>query len=134
MAKPGPKGTTNIIKMNKGTYQPCRNKEEVREPIGDNSDLECPDWLPDNAKEIWHKKLKKFDESGVNVSIYNDAFAHYCAIDAAIREVYKNGEVPSMAMVSQHRIWAAEFFDTPASGHMKKPSKESEKKNGFASL
>ena len=134
MAKKGPKGTNNIIKINKGTYQPCRSKEEVREPIGDNEDLKCPGWLPERAKEIWKTKLEEFNRSGLNVTAYTDAFAHYCAIDAAIREVYERGEVPSMAMVSQHRIWAAEFFDTPASGHVKKSAANSDKKKGFASL
>ena len=134
MAKPGPKGTNNIIKMNKGTYQPCRDKNEVREPVGENEDMECPEWLPDYAKEIWRKKLKEFEKSGFNVTIYGDAFAHYCAIDASIRDIYKKGEVPSMAMVSQHRIWAAEFFDTPASGHVKTAPGDSKKKKGFASL
>jgi len=134
MAKKGPKGTSNIIKINKGTYQPCRDKEEMRESVGENVDLECPEWLPERARTIWRVKLENFNQSGLNISIYGDAFAHYCAIDAAIREIYENEDVPPMAMVAQHRIWAAEFFDTPASSHVKKPSQGSEKEKGFASL
>ena len=123
MAKPGPKGTSNIIKMNKGTYQPCREKEEVREEVGENSELVCPDWLDDKAKQIWKEKLDIYNRAGQNVSGNGHALAHYCALESKIIQIYENGETPTMAMVSAHRIWSAEFFDTPASGHVKKPKK-----------
>jgi hypothetical protein len=136
LAKPGPKGTNNIIKMNKGTYQPCRNKEEVREEVGDNSDLVCPDWLGGRAKKIWSEKLEIYNKSGLNVSGSGHALAQYCALEASIIGFYERNEAPSMAMINAHRIWASEFFDTPASGHVAKPSgkKSSSKKQGFASL
>ena len=134
MAKRGPKGSNNIIKMNKGTYQPCRKKETVREPVGDNSDLVCPDWLSDDAKKIWEEKLGLYDLAGQNISGYGHTFALYCALEAKIIQCYRDGETPSMAMVNAHRIWAAEFYDTPASSHVKKQPKPNGAKKGFAAL
>lgn len=119
MAKRGPKGTSNLIKINQGTYQPCRSKSEVRKTSGSNEDLDCPAWLSDLAKELWTEKVTIYDRSGLNVSDNGHALAQYCALEADLIGIYKKKEIPPMAMISAHRIWAAEFFDTPASGHLK---------------
>ena len=122
MAKRGPKGTSNIIKMAKGTVQPCRSKEDIHKSNTTNDDLVCPDWLNDLAKEIWAEKLEIYNNSQVDVSNHGPALAQYCALEADIITIYKGGESPSVSMISAHRIWAAEFFDTPASGHLKTKS------------
>ena len=124
MAKRGPKGTSNIIKMAKGTVQPCRSKEDIHKSNTTNDDLVCPDWLNDLAKEIWDEKLEIYNNSQVDVSNHGPALAQYCALEADIITIYKGGESPSVSMISAHRIWAAEFFDTPASGHLKTKSKK----------
>ena len=126
MAKRGPKGTSNIIKMAKGTVQPCRSKEDIHKSNTTNDDLVCPDWLNDLAKEIWAEKLEIYNNSQVDVSNHGPALAQYCALEADIITIYKGGESPSVSMISAHRIWAAEFFDTPASGHLKAKSNKKE--------
>ena len=122
MAKRGPKGTSNIIKMAKGTVQPCRSKEDIHKSGRTNADLVCPDWLGELAKELWVEKLDIYNASGIDVSNHGPALAQYCALEADIITIYKGGESPSVSMISAHRIWAAEFFDTPASGHLKTKS------------
>jgi len=124
MAKRGPKGTNNVIKIAKGTLQPCRNKEDIHKSGMTNDDLVCPDWLSELAKEIWVEKLEIYNNSQVDVSNHGPALAQYCALEADIITIYKGGESPSVSMISAHRIWAAEFFDTPASGHLKTKSKK----------
>jgi len=126
MAKRGPKGTSNIIKMAKGTLQPCRNKEDIHKSGKTNDDLICPDWLNGLAKEIWAEKIEIYNNSGVDVSNHGPALAQYCALEADIITIYQAGESPSVSMISAHRIWAAEFFDTPASGHLKAKSNKKE--------
>ena len=134
MAKRGPKGTNNVIKIAKGTLQPCRNKEDIHKSGMTNDDLVCPDWLSEIAKEIWVEKLEIYNNSQVDVSNHGPALAQYCALEAEIIMQYKARNTwaptgdelepkgPSVSMISAHRIWAAEFFDTPASGHLKTKS------------
>ena len=124
MGKRGPKGTNNVIKIAKGTLQPCRSKEDIHKSVMTNDDLICPDWLNDLAKEIWAEKLAIYNGSEVDVSNHGPALAQYCALEADIIKIYKEFESPSVSMISAHRIWAAEFFDTPASGHLKAKSKK----------
>ena len=126
MAKRGPKGTSNIIKMAKGTVQPCRSKEDIHKSGRTNADLVCPDWLGELAKELWSEKIDIYNASGIDVSNHGPALAQYCALEADIITIYKGGESPSVSMISAHRIWAAEFFDTPASGHLKAKSNKKE--------
>jgi len=124
MAKPGPKGTNNVVKINKGTMQPCRSKEDIHKSKGSNDDLVCPDWLGELAKELWAEKIDNYNKNDIDVSNHGHALAHYCALEADIIKIYKKGESPSPSWISQYRIWASEFFDTPASGYLKSKSKQ----------
>ena len=127
MAKRGPKVTTNASKVVKGTFQPCRNREDIHKSKAGNDDLVCPDWLGDLAKELWVEKIENYNKGGIDVSNSGHSLAQYCALEADIITIYKGGESPSVSMISAHRIWAAEFFDTPASGYLK--TKSSKKKD-----
>ena len=139
MAKRGPKVTTNASKVVKGTFQPCRNREDIHKSKAGNDDLVCPDWLGDLAKELWVEKIENYNKGGIDVSNSGHSLAQYCALEADIIMQYKvrntwvptgdEGEPkgPSVSMISAHRIWAAEFFDTPASGYLK--TKSSKKKD-----
>ncbi len=77
MAKPGPKGTNNVVKMAKGTLQPCRSKEDIHKPGGSNTDLVCPDWLGGLAKEIWAEKIEIYNSAGIDISNHGPALAQY---------------------------------------------------------
>ena len=126
MAKPGPKGTNNVVKIAKGTMQPCRSKEDIHKSNGSNDDLVCPEWLSGLAKKLWAEKIEVYNNSGIDVSNSGHSLAQYCALEADIIAIYKNGESPSVSMISAHRIWASEFFDTPASGYLKTKAKKKE--------
>ena len=138
MAKLGPKGTNNMIKEAKGTLQLCRSKEDIHKSKGNNSDLVCPDWLGYLAKEIWAEKIEIYNKNEIDVSNHGSALAQYCALEAAIIMLYKvrdewtmdcdyeQPKGPAGWMISAHRIWASEFFDTPASGYLKARSKKTE--------
>ena len=126
MAKPGPNGTNNVVKMAKGTMQPCRSKGDIHKSNSSNDDLVCPDWLGELAKEIWVEKIAIYNASEIDVSNSGHALAHYCALEADIITAYKAGDSPSVSQISAHRIWASEFFDTPASGYLKTKSKKQE--------
>jgi phage terminase small subunit len=123
VARPGPKGTSNLIKITKGTFQPCRSKDEVRSPSCSNDDLVCPDWLSKEAQKIWDDKVSIYNRAGLNMGDHGHALAQYCALEDALIKIYKEGKVPPMAMVSAHRIWAAEFYDTPAATGVKSEKK-----------
>lgn len=138
MAKRGPKGTNNIIKMAKGTLQPCRSKEDIHKSKGSNSDLVCPDWLGEEAVKLWNDNIKLFDKNGFDVSNYGDALAHYCALGGDIIDIYisrrkwtpEDGnelpKSPPVSWIQAYRVWATEFYNTLASGHLKARSKKTE--------
>ena len=121
MAKRGTKPKSNIIKMNQGTNQPCRSYDELFETEPDEGVIR-PEWLNEDAKEIWDAKVSKYIKRGQSVSGCEDALAQYCALESdLIAKFYKKDITPPMAMVNSIRIWANEFFDTPAS-QLVKPS------------
>ena len=74
-----------------------------------------PKWLTRLAGRIWNDKVEIFQRRGQDVTGCEMALAQYCVAEAHLIECYKKGIVPTTAMVREHRMWAAEFFDTPAS-------------------
>lgn len=113
MAKPGPKAKSNVIKLNTGTDQPCRLRESLFE--SEEGEPVRPQWLKGRARKIWVEKVERYSVRGQNVKGFEDALAQYCALEAELINLYKKGITPPMAMVNAYRIWASEFFDTPAS-------------------
>jgi hypothetical protein len=66
------------------------------------------------ARKIWKEKIDRYRQRGQKVQGFEDALRQYCEIEAALSKAWKMG-IATMAMVNAHRLWAAEFFDTPAS-------------------
>ena len=121
MAKRGTKPKSNVVKMNQGTNQPCRSYDELFDNDIDEGVI-CPEWLcgstsqhMDRAKKIWTEKVSKYTKRGQSVSGCEDALAQYCALEANLIWHYESDILPPMPMVNAYRIWANEFFDTPAS-------------------
>jgi hypothetical protein len=124
MAKRGTKPKNNVVKINQGTDQPCRSYDELFENDPDE-EIICPDWLNDRAKKIWDEKVTKYVKRGQSVSGCEDALAQYCALEAdLIAKHYEKDITPPVAMVNAIRIWANEFFDTPASQLVKPGGKK----------
>ena len=115
MAKRGTKPKNNVVKINQGTDQKCRNYDELFDNNTDE-DIVCPEWLSERAKEIWVEKVSKYTERGQSVSGCESALAQYCALESdLITKYYEKDLTPPVAMINAIRIWANEFFDTPAS-------------------
>lgn len=112
MAK-GPKPQRPEIALVKGTAQPCRDRVVLFPDLPGN--VERPKWLTGEGKKAWDRKVAVYVQRGQAVVGCEDALAQYCALEAELIQAYRRKNTPSMAMVSAHRIYACEFYDTPAS-------------------
>ena len=81
----------------------------------DPEELKPPKWMAAAARKIWDEKVNRYRQRGQKISGFEDSLAQYCALEAELIDMRKKRMVPPMAMVSQHRVWASEFYDTPAS-------------------
>jgi hypothetical protein len=115
--------------MATGTDQPCRRHDEIA-PVKEVGMLVKPKWLKGRASKIWDEKIDKYSERGLNVLGMEDALAQYCALEADLIDQWTRKLTPPTAQVNAHRIWAAEFHDTPASNLTR--GKDSGKGNPFA--
>jgi len=128
MATPGVKPKSAAIHEMRGTSKPYRAREEIVEHIDGNP--ERPKWLTGRARKIWEEKTAKYLSRGQSVKGCEDSLAQYCALEASLIDDYWRKKLtPPMAMVNGHRIFAGEFFDTPAS--QVKPSGNKAASNPF---
>lgn len=118
MARRGPKGVSPASKKARGTEQKCRKVEVL---FADHASRPDPDvipppvWLGAEAAKIWVEKVARYRQRGQKVEGFEPSLAQYCALEAELIDMRQRRIVPPMAMVSAYRIWAAEFYDTPAS-------------------
>jgi len=118
MAKRGPKGLSPEQKRARGTDQPCRKVIALFPDLSsrpDPADIPPAPWLSRDAKAIWAEKVDRYRQRGQKIDGFQEALAHYCALEATIRALYRRKITPTMAMIGQFRTWAAEFYDTPTS-------------------
>ena len=113
MARRGPKGKSPALKAAGGTDQPCRRRSVMVRPV--SGQPRKPDWLTDLAAEIWADKIASYAARGQTVTGCESALAQYCALEAMLISQYEAGQAPPVAQVSCWRVFAGEFFDTPAS-------------------
>jgi len=95
----GPKAQLPSEKRAKGTFQPSRdgNRVQVIEPM---STPQQPDWLTDEAQEIW------LDDIGrVKLATESDStlFANYCSLQGAIVKAIRVGEMPPISAFAEVR-------------------------------
>ena len=115
MAKRGPKPQPADVVQMRGTARNSRARDQVVESIF--GEPVRPTWLTGLARKIWAKKVEIYKERGQNVVGCEDALAQYCRLEAEIIDFYKRKLTPPVAMINAHRVYAGEFFDTPASQH-----------------
>lgn len=125
----GPKGKPPGLKVVAGTDQPCRRREKLFENI--NGMPAKPAWLKGEAASLWKKKLAIYEARGQSVAGCESSLAQYCALEANLIGQYRLMQTPTVAQVNAHRIYAAEFFDTPAS--QIGPNRATGKPSSFAS-
>lgn len=118
MAKRGPKGVSPAEKRARKTEQPCRKVETLyanHAARPDPESIEAPKWLNAAARKIWQEKTERYRKRGQKIDGFQDALAQYCSLEADLISSYKKKIPIPIALINAHRIWCAEFFDTPAS-------------------
>lgn len=121
MPRPGPKTKSADVVAIRGTEQACRPRESAPEPTG--QEIVKPKWLIGQAAKSWAEKVAIFQGRGQEIAGSEMALAQYCAVEAGLIDCYRKKIQPTTAMVREHRMWAAEFYDTPAS-QVGRPSKK----------
>jgi hypothetical protein len=137
MARRGPKGDSPDQKKAKGETRPSRKGNVITfayESVEDWPDpdvIEPPVWMDELSREIWYEKVDRYRKRGQTIDGFEHALAQYVALEAKIIFSYQHGIPAPVAMINAHRIWAAEFYDTPASRKIS-PSGSKAKTNRFA--
>ncbi len=82
-----------------------------------------PAWLSATAAEIWDRKVQVYESRGQHIHGCEDTLAQYCALEAKLVAAWRRGRQPATKTITAHRVYANEFFDTPASqeGHVRRP-------------
>ncbi len=123
MAKRGPKTKPSKLKVVGGTERKDRETSHVYGELqgeillpDDYADLK--DEKPRLAKKVlrtWNRKLEIYAQRSQSVVGFEGVLYQYCLLEVSINEMYNMGAPVSTAMVSQYRVYATEFYDTPAS-------------------
>ena len=115
MARRGTKPQPDAWKVLKGTFEPSRAGEQVVKPL--QGEAIAPKWLKGRARRLWDEKLAVYARRGQTVVGCEGALAQYCSLEAELIDGYtRKVEIP-VAKVNAFRIFANEFYDTPASQH-----------------
>ncbi len=117
----------------RGTVQPCRSvvslyPDHASRP--DPAEIPPPDGMTKTGADIWRTKVDRYKQRGQKVGGFEEALRAYCELEARLVEAWAERDGPTMAMVAAHRMWAGEFYDTPASQKVSIGSTKSE--NPFA--
>jgi hypothetical protein len=90
-----------------------------------------PPGMTPAGRKIWKEKVERYRQRGQKIQGFENSLRQFCELEATLNESWKHGTT-IMSMVNAHRMWCAEFFDTPASQRVPASSnKRSE--NKFAS-
>jgi hypothetical protein len=110
----GPKGKSVEQKLASGPSRAVVSLYPDHVNRRDPEVIPAPDGMTEAAREIWDTKVARYRQRGQKIEGFQDGLRQYCELEAALNKGWRK-EAVSMAMVNAHRIWAAEFFDTPAS-------------------
>ena len=114
MAKRGTKPQSDELKLLKGTFKPYRERGRVV-PELEGEPGEPPKWLDGEALEIWQTKVGIYERRGQSIVGCEGALAQYCAAEAKLIGLYKAKVDVPVPLITAHRVYANEFYDTPAS-------------------
>ncbi len=103
------------LKVITGTNQPCRETVQIVQPL--DGEPARPKWLTGPARRAWDTKVECYEARGQSVAGCEDALAQYCALEAELIAMWRKKLTPPVAMINAHRIYANEFYDTPAAQH-----------------
>jgi hypothetical protein len=112
----GPKGDSPEAQRAKGETRPSRKVVPIFATVADRPDPEDvppPPGMSAAAKKIWAEKVARYRQRGQKVQGLESSLRSFCELEAALNAAYKS-KLATMAMVNAHRLWSAEFYDTPA--------------------
>lgn len=110
---PGAKPLPDEMKVVRGTFRPGRALEDVIAPL--TGETKPPKWLKGMGLRLWKDKVGIYERRGQSVVGCESALAQYCAVEADLIDRWKRGTDVPVALINAHRIYANEFYDTPAS-------------------
>ncbi len=113
MAKPGRKQKPAAMKVVAGTDQNCRTPDEPTTSDYDEVP-DPPDYVIGEAREIWYEIGDDLRVRGVLKERYLKSLAHLVNVEAKCRQLYRAGEIPKTAMITELRRWYGEFGLTAA--------------------
>jgi hypothetical protein len=131
--KPGPKKSVPSQKIQRGTYQPCRDGEVV-ELVEPGALPQQPDWLTPEGEEIWQDDVGRVDSSRLATEKDSTGFAVYCNLMGGIVKAFRGGEMPPVAAIAEARKMAEMFGIFGAKSRLKGAREEADrnpfKRNG----
>jgi hypothetical protein len=92
-----------------------------------------PKGMSKEGRKIWAAKVERYRQRGQKVQGFEDGLRQYCELEAELNRCWSKGLTPTMAMVNGHRLYCAEFYDTPASQKVTangKPAQNAFARNG----
>lgn len=114
----GPKGLSPAQHRAHGTERSDREvvslyPDHASRP--DPAEIPPPRGMSKDARKIWAVKVDRYRQRGQKVQGFEDSLRQYCELEAELNRSWSKGITPTMAMVNGHRLFSAEFYDTPAS-------------------
>jgi P27 family predicted phage terminase small subunit len=79
MGQRGPRPVPTAVLKARGSARAGKNKKEPAPPPGRPA---CPDWLDDEAKQVWAQVIPLLEEMGVLTRADTNALARYCQLFA----------------------------------------------------
>ena len=77
MGRRGPAPTPSSVLKLRGTLRADRTFDEPSPPPGIPN---CPEWLTDEAKQVWYQIAPRLAESGLLTMLDESALARYCTL------------------------------------------------------
>jgi phage terminase small subunit len=127
MARRGTKPQPDALKVIKGTFEAAKSHQPAVKLL--EGTPTPPKWLQGRALELWHEKVAIYQRRGQPVVGCEAALAQYCSLENELIDAYTRQLDIPVAKINAHRIYANEFYDTPASQHV--PTRQREE-NRFA--
>lgn len=118
-------------KQTKGTYRPSR--DAAIHVITNNSVPICPTYLTPEAQAVWHEELDRVVAGGI-CGLDTSFYASYCALEAIVRDLHKNAQLPQAATLTELRRRAEMLGIAGPSSRALLGTQPETEQDGFASL
>lgn len=119
--KRGPKGTPPDVRAMRGTKRPDRTVVPLftNQPRQEIVDCPAPADMTVPGKAVWAAKVERYRQRGQPVEGFEGALRQYCELEVVVSAMFRGERPLVMSAVAGLRLYAAEFFDTPASQNLR---------------